>query len=519
MPTDAQADILKWMLSPEVYWSPLQFVMQAYAWGEDDLKAFEGPRKWQREVLLDIEGYLRQTYKSKEDSGRWDDYYRHAIASGRGPGKSALVGMLAHWFMSTRIGGSVWVTANGEPQLRTKTFPEIAKWVSRGLNREFFDINAMSIQPSTWFRNYVESPDGLARSTKYYYISGQLWAEENPDAFAGAHNFDGEFSMFDESSGIPSSIWTVQEGVFTEDIPDRFWLAFSNPRQNTGAFYECFNRNRDRWRTTQIDSRTVEGISTQAYDNIIAQYGEDSNEARVEVYGQFPTVGDDQFIGTKVVDEALKRARYDDPHAPVILGVDIARFGSDSTVLALRKGRDLYAVMKYKGLDTMQVVGRVIEAIERYAPDLTVLDEGGLGAGVLDRLQEQRYKVRGVNFGSKADSAGYANKRAEMWGAMKEWLKSASIGSKDKNATHADRDLKSDFCAPQYKLNSTGAVLLESKADIKKRGGASPDVADAISVTFAYPVANKAVKSLNETRRRNKIPSFAGSPSNASWMN
>ncbi len=516
--TPERAVVLDWMTSSECYYSPLYFAKTAYAWGESDLKHHPGPRKWQQEVMLGIEKYLRDGMGLQKALNILPDYYRHAVASGRGPGKSALIGMLAHWFLSTRIGGSTWVAANGKPQLETKTFPEIAKWVMRGENRDFFEMNSTTIRPSKWFGEFIESPEGLNKSTRYYYISGQLWSRENPDAFAGAHNYDGEFAVFDEASGIPDEIWPVQEGVFTENIIDRFWLAFSNPRVSTGAFYECFHKNRDRWITSQIDSRSVEGISHSAFDAIIAEFGEDSDEAKVEVYGQFPSVGDSQFIGGKLVDEAIARPRYDDPFAPTVLGVDIARFGSDSTVLVVRKGRDLVSIRKFKGLDTMQVVGRVIEAIDKYAPDLTVLDEGGLGAGVLDRLHEQRYKVRGVNFGSRADTAAYANKRAEMWGSMKEWLKTASIGSQDKNAQAANRDLKTDLCAPQYKLNSNGAILLESKADIKKRGGASPDAGDSVAVTFAYPVANKAVNALKKDSKKCNSRRTGSKSAAGAWM-
>lgn len=486
MLSEVQTLILDKMLSAEFYYSPYRFAMWAYPWGEGDLKNFAGPRNWQREVMLEMEDYLREARGMQRTLGVLPDFFRESIASGRGPGKSALVGMVAHWFMSTRIGGSTWVTANGEPQLRTKTFPEIAKWVARGINSEFFDINALSIQPAGWFKSYIESPEGLGRSTKYYYISGQLWSKENPDAFAGAHNFDGEMSIFDEASGIPESIWTVQEGVFTEDIPDRFWLAFSNPRSSQGAFFECFHKNRDLWRTKQIDSRTVEGISKSTYENIIAQYGEDSDEARVEVYGQFPKSGEDQFISPFMVDEAIARKRYDDPTAPTIIGVDPARGGLDSTVIAVRKGRDLVSIKRYKGEDTMQIVGRVIDAIEEWKPDLTVIDEGGLGYGVLDRLVEQKYKVRGVNFGWKAENTQmYGNVRAEIWGKMREWLKTASIPD--------DKLLKTDLCGPQKKPNSAGTIFLEGKKEMKARGMASPDAADAVAVTFYYPVARRTV--------------------------
>lgn len=499
--------ILERMLSKDLYLSPYRFALWAYGWGEGDLRQFDGPRKWQRVIMEDIERYLMDGAHRKANGVPLGDFYKHAVASGRGPGKSALVGMLAHWFISTRIGGSVWVAANGEPQLRTKTFPEISKWVARGINSEFFDTNAMSIQPATWFKNYIESPEGLQRSTRYYYTSGQLWSEETPDAFAGAHNFDGEMAIFDEAAGIPSAIWTVQEGVFTENIVDRFWLCFSNPRDTQGSFFECFHKDRKFWRTTQIDSRTVEGVSQTTYENIIEKYGEDSREARVEVYGQFPKAGDDQFISPFMVDDAAERKAWKDASAPIVIGVDPARGGADSTVIVVRQGRDIVTIKRYHGEDTMTTVGRVIDAIEEYKPVMTVIDEGGLGYGILDRLVEQRYKVRGVNFGWKPKNPiTYVNKRAEMWGAMKDWLKTASIPK--------DRDLKDDLTGPGIKPTSSGAIQLEGKKEMKARGMASPDAADALAVTFAFPVAHREYDATRQTR----IKGYSAPVMPTSWM-
>jgi hypothetical protein len=120
------------------------------------------------------------------------------------------------------------------------------------------------------------------------------------------------------------------------------------------------------------------------------------------VYGQFPNAGDDQFIGADIVDDAMKRTKVQDQSAPIVIGVDPARFGADATVIAVRQGRDIVKIMRHRGDDTMTVVGHVIEAIEEFKPTLVVIDEGGLGAGIVDRLKEQRYKIKGVNFGNKA---------------------------------------------------------------------------------------------------------------------
>jgi hypothetical protein len=167
-----------------------------------------------------------------------------------------------------------------------------------------------------------------------------------------------------------------------------------------------------------------------------------------------------------------------------VLGIDPARGGADATVIVARQGRDIVEIRRYKGDDTMTVVGHVIEAIEDFKPALVVIDEGGLGYGILDRLTEQRYKVRGVNFGWKSKNpVMWGNKRAELWGAMREWLKTGSIPD--------DRQLKADLTGPKTKPDSSGKMFLESKKDMKSRGLASPDAADALAVTFAFPVAHR----------------------------
>jgi hypothetical protein len=337
--------------------------------------------------------------------------------------------------------------------------------------------------PAKWLAELVERD--LKKGTRYWSVEGRLWSEENPDSYAGVHNFDGVMVIFDEASGIPDPIWSVTAGFFTENTPHRFWMSFSNPRRNEGYFFEAFHSKRAFWNTRNIDARTVEETDKSVYQQIIDEYGIDSPQAKVEVYGEFPSEGDDQFIPPSLVDLAMSRSKYKDETAPIVIGVDPARSGADSTVIAVRKGRDIIAIKRFKGEDTMEIVGRVIDAIEEYQPTLVVLDEGGLGYGILDRLKEQRYKVvRGVNFGWKSKTpAMWQNKRAELWGEMKAWLKDAALPN--------DRQLKADLTGPKQKINSSGSILLESKKDMKARGLASPDAADAIAVTFAYPVAHR----------------------------
>jgi hypothetical protein len=487
--------------SPAIKDDPLAFVLLVFPWGEKGtpLEHFNGPRKWQREVLNDLKEHIAAN-KGKVDF----DTFRLAVSSGRGIGKSALVSWLVVWMLSTRIGSTTIISANSEAQLRSVTWAEITKWLSMGLNSHWFEISATRIMAAKWLADLVETD--LRKGTRYWYAEGRLWSEENPDAYAGAHNVDGMMLIFDESSGVPDSIWQVAAGFFTENTPHRFWMAFSNPRRNQGYFYEAFHAKRDFWRNKTVDARSVEGTDKAVYEQIIHEYGPDSVQAHVEVYGEFPSAGDDQFIPVHLVDDAMDRLRYKDTSAPIVLGVDPARFGADATVIAVRQGRDLVAIKRYRGDDTMEVVGRVIEAIEEYKPALVVIDEGGLGAGVVDRLKEQRYKVRGVNFGSRSSKpVMYGNKRAEMWGSMREWLKSASISP--------DRTLKSDLISPMMKPDSKGTIFLEGKKEMKARGLASPDAADAIAVTFAFPVGSR-------TERVDKSPRRAYGQSSVatSWL-
>jgi len=476
---DEEMALMSRLWSKEIANNPEAFVRFVFPWGKKGtpLEHHAGPRRWQRDVLRQVKEHI------DVNNGQVDfKVLRMAVASGRGIGKSALVSWLVIWMLSTRIGGSVIVSANSEAQLRSITWSEITKWLAMSMNSHWFEISATRVTPAKWLSELVERD--LRKGTRYWSIEGRLWSEENPDAYAGLHNSDGVMLIFDESSGIPDKIWDVAQGFFTENTPNRFWFAFSNPRRNEGYFYECFNAKRNFWTTQSIDARQVEDTDKAVYEQIIEEYGADSPQARIEVYGQFPADGDDQFISPNLVDEAANRPKWQDETAPIVLGVDPARSGNDSTVIVARQGRDIVAIKRYKGEDTMEIVGRVIDAIEEFRPALVVLDEGGLGYGILDRLKEQRYKVRGVNFGWKSSKpAMWQNKRAEMWGDMRQWLRTASIPN--------DRMLKSDLCSPQYKTNSSGAIALEAKKDMKARGLASPDAADALAVTFAYPVASR----------------------------
>jgi hypothetical protein len=475
-----------------------EFVRFVYPWGKPGtpLEFEKGPRNWQDKILRDMAEYIHKAKDHQQIHKAVPAMYKAAIASGRGIGKSATFGWLAHWLVTTRIGGSVWVAANGEPQLKTKTFPEIAKWVSMSINSHWFEIMATKIEPAEWLKSAVLRD--LKIDAEYWYIAAQLWSEENPDAFAGAHNAYGEMALFDEASGIPSPIWTVQQGVFTEKIVDRYWLAFSNPRRPSGSFFECFHKNRDDWRGVQVDSRSVD-IAQDGVNAIIKEHGEDSDEARIEVYGQFPSKGQNQFIGRSEVEMALARDIIADPGSPLVMGVDVARFGEDTSVIAFRKGRDARTIPwhRYKGMSTTQLTGIVADLAGKMHVAAIFVDGNGVGGGVVDQLKALGYRVIEVQSGESATNKDkYQNKRAEMWDRMKEWVTHGCLP--------ALPGIVDDLCNLMYGYTLGNQIKLERKDELKKRGFASPDLADALAFTFAQPVARTDERHSRGNSQRNR---------------
>ena len=475
-----------------------KFVMFAFPWGKrgTPLEHFREPRSWQRDELQKITAHIRANKRlmfEKKDPL----VYKSATTSGRGTGKSALTSWLNLWMLSTRLGSTVVVTANSEDQLSSKTWAELGKWHTLAINSHWFERSALSLKPAQWFETSLKR--SLKVDTGYYYSRAQLWSEERPDSFAGTHNMAGIMVIFDEASGIPAPIWKVTEGFFTEPVLDRYHFVFSNPRRNTGEFFECFHRHRNYWNRRNIDSRSVEGTDKAVLNQIVEKYGEDSDEARIEVKGEFPRQGDKQFISRELVDQAVEREMDPDLHAPLMMGVDPARFGDDKTVIRFRQGRNARVLppVKMKGADNMEVANRCAELISKYNPDAVCIDAGN-GTGIIDRLREMGYKVHEVWFGSKSPEPEWANFRTYMWAQMRDWLRGACIDR--------DTDLIDDLTAPEYKFQgSSDRQMLEAKEQLKARGFASPDNADALACTFAVKVARSDLRASKGPRGPTRV--------------
>lgn len=499
-----EQELMTRLWSPEIADDLEAYVMFSFPWGEKGtpLEHRRGPRKWQRRILQRITECIRKN-KDKTRAVQMGflqealyEAIQEAVASGRGIGKSALVAWLILWMLSTRIGSTVIVSANSEPQLKNVTWGELGKWHTMAINSHWFVPAATTLNPAPWLTSLVETQ--LKKGTVYWRAEGKLWSEEKPDAYAGVHNQDGVMVIFDEGSGIADSIWSVAKGFFTENVPDRYWFAFSNPRRNQGYFYDCFHSKREFWTTEQIDARTVEDTDKKIYEEIIAEYGEDSTEARVEVYGEFPKDGDEQFISPYIVQEAAKRPLWNDMGSPITMGVDPAGEGKDGSRITVVRGRDVLYSKKYLKLDFQTLIGVISDAIEEWQPVMTYIDEGGLGWGVVGHLKAQRYKIRGVNssWGARTPTV-WGNKRVEMWGDMKQWLKTASLWS-----IREDKQALKDLSAPRRKKEiKSDATLLESKKEMKGRKIPSPDFGDSLALNFAFQISNARSERAEKTKR------------------
>lgn len=466
------------------YADPLRFVLWAFPWGETPELSIVplpepwasrypnckyGPDKWACEVLDDIG---RQVRERAFDGVHAVKPIRLAIASGHGIGKSFLTAMLVIWVMATRPDAKGVVTANTASQLETKTFAEITKWLRRSLVSDLFEIRSSSIVSK-------ESPES-------WRVDAQTCREENSESFAGQHSASStSFYIFDEASAVPDVIWEVAEGGLTDGEPMMF--VFGNPTRNTGRFKECFGRRRQYWTTRHIDSRDVFITNKTQIEEWKEEYGEDSDFFRVRVKGQFPNASTTQFIPMELVESAAVLEVAHNRATAAVIGVDVARFGDDETVLYTRIGKGYMPMRCFHGLDAVAVAAQVKAQFARvmsfgFPRDRVYIfvDEGGVGAGVVDILRDDGYPARGIQFGGSADDPeAYDRKRDEMWGRTKEWL---MAGGTIPN----DQALKEDLTSPEYDYKPGGQLKLESKKDMKKRGLSSPDRGDALAITFAY---------------------------------
>jgi hypothetical protein len=456
---------------------PRAFVYWAFPWGEPgELERRKGLEPWQDEALTYIEQKLIAGLSNiYEVIG---EAIQLAVKSGHDIGKSAFVCWIIIWAISTREDTKGVVTANTEKQLRLKLWAELAKWHRLFIARSLFKVTATSIQASDPERE------------KEWRIDAIPWSEDNPEAFAGLHNFGKRvLVIFDEASGIVDKIWETIDGVMNEAETELIWICTGNPTRNTGRFRECFDKlgQGQFWRGLTVDSREVSFTNKERIAAQIALWGIESDFIKVRWLGQFPESGNLQLIPSDVIQGAMLRDAQSFIHEPLVLGVDVARMGDNESVAQFRRGNDARSIptFRWKKTTTTELGGHIANLINTYSPDAVFIDEGGVGGGVIDFLRLLGYSVIGVNFGSTAmiplGGEKCYNKRAEMYVSTRTWLHRGAIP----NDQQLFKELVSIEMGHAKQGKLEGAILLAPKEELDE----SPDWADALVLTFAFPVS------------------------------
>ena len=344
-------------------------------------------------------------------------------------------------------------------------------------------------------RSAIEINEGeLSIKFKHNGAIIRLFGGDNPDAMRGLR-LDG--IVMDEVAQLKNELWT---DIVQPALSDRLgWSIFIGTPSGINLFSELYYKaiEEEDWTAARYTVFDTDSL----HPNEVTRLKRDMSETSFarEYLCDFSAQGDDQLIALADTEDAAKRV-YQADHvklSPVVLGIDPARFGDDRSVVFRRQGRQAFKPVVYRGIDNMELATRVANLIEEHDPDAVFCDAGA-GSGVIDRLRQLSYDVIEIPFGGKAMKPDqYINRRSEMWWLMKQWVEEGG-------AIPNDIALKQELATPIYWYDNVGRRVLESKDQIKKRlqGAGSPDLADALALTFALPVAKKQPEDIYIKRRK-----------------
>lgn len=447
---------------------------------------------WQQDHVLGMESLfdVTLTEQQRELVRLADDQKaRVAVSSCTGSGKTAVLSMLTLLYLMILPDCRILITSPSFQQINRVFNAEVRKWYRR-----------MPIQ----FQRFYELTRETIKYTnteRYEQFASMVTASvENKEALQGGHA-DNYVIFADEASGISEEAFDILLATLSTGLGGRF-IQVSNPVRSSGRFYQIFQNDLGRWDKLYFSAFDSPNVNKEWIEDMRETYGEDSDLYRMRVLGEFPRVGVAQFISAEMVQDAI-RNNLDFPayiNFPKVMGVDVARFGDDQTVLVSRQGPKVHEVRVFKGLDTMEVASRVSEFQAMHQCGAICIDAIGIGAGVVDRLKELRLPVVEVIASNKStEPQVYSNMRAQLWGEMKKWLMNGAdlpvyCGERDTN-------LAAQLTSMEYFYNNKMQMQLMGKKELKRLGHPSPDIADALSHTFISHVFNYH----NGTRGKKRI--------------
>lgn len=403
------------------------------------------------------------------------------VKSGHGCGKSFVeAGTVIH-YMCTRPFCRIPCTAPTKHQLYDVLWAELAK-----LHRQMHSGFAAQFE---WTKErFFRKSD-----PEEWFAVARTATKENPEAIQGFHG-EYVYVVIDEASGVPEQIFEVTEGA-TGTIETKM-LMCANPTRLDGTFYDSHNKLKQFYKPLTWSCLDSPIVHKSYAPRMAKKFGTESNIYRVRVLGQFPNRAGDSFIPYDLVEAALIREIPPQTEYPKIFGVDVARYGDDRTVIAVRQGDIFHPYHVLRNKSTMEVSGYVAMLANKEKPKHIFIDIIGLGSGVYDRLYELGFPVIPVNVSESPalNPQNYRRLRDELWGNMRDWLEMRRGRLWDND----EGDLAGELTKPKYHMTSDGKIIIESKEDMRKhekddfekRGNASPDIADAHILTFAMPIAD-----------------------------
>lgn len=471
--------------------SPLLFVMEAFDWSKVPKN---GPSKQQLDGLAKL-----------------GENKRISIRSGHGTGKDAFASWAIWWFMTTRPYPKVACTAPTAHQLSDVLWSELHKWYRMSIFQDEFVVQKDKIfhkdAPKEWWCRAI-SPS--AKASK----------EEQAETLAGLHA-EHLLIVVDEASGVVDPVYVPLEGAMTQE--DNRSLLIGNPTKNTGYFHEThFDPKLSKsWTKLHWDSRKSENVSPEMIEYFRNKYGEGTNVWRIRVEGNPPLDDDNTYIPLSWSQQCVGNIVEVDPEWPTYLGVDVARYGDDDSVILPRQGMRIDPWITYNGMNTIELAQRIIIPFTDNEADGVGIDEIGVGGGVIDWHHQDtrglgRRIVQPVNttWASSAPEK-YFRLRDELWGIMRENCMHSRYSFPDVEVTlkgmtlNLGQELANELASLRYGFKGS-AIKVESKEDAKKRGIDSPNIADALAITeyfylFSQHVWGK-VKKDKEKKKRRSLP-------------